>query len=115
MARRRRPGDEGPQPIASSLDAVAKRLTRVDVVGFAAILEVFDEVAGKQIAAHARPVKLLESTLVVAVDQPIWAGQLRRLSGELRRRLEEASGTTISALELVVRAPGEARGGSEAG
>ena len=103
MAERRGQG-EGPRPIRFSIEQVAGRLSRTDLVGFAAVEERWAEVVGEQIAAHARPLKLIKSTLVVAVDQPAWATQLRLLADKLRAGINEVPNVEVAEIEVVVRA-----------
>ena len=50
------------------------------------------DLVGDQVAAHATPVSLRGGVLVVVVDQPAWATQLRFLSADVRRRLAEVAG-----------------------
>ena len=48
--------------------------------------------AGPQVAAHAQPIALRDGELLVEVDDPAWASQLRWLEPELRTRLEALPG-----------------------
>ena len=50
------------------------------------------EAVGDAVAAHVTPVKLDGSTLVVEVDDPAWATQLRFLETTLKQRLLEVAG-----------------------
>jgi predicted nucleic acid-binding Zn ribbon protein len=50
------------------------------------------ELVGEAVAAHARPRSLRAGTLVVAVDEPAWATQLRWLEADLVGRLTEVLG-----------------------
>jgi predicted nucleic acid-binding Zn ribbon protein len=98
------PGGGEPRPVGSSLDRVARRLG----VDRAAILPVvFDrwsELVGEGVAARAVPRSLRGTTLVVAVDDPGWATQLRWLEADLVARIAEHLGVgVVTALELVVR------------
>ena len=69
-----------------------------------AVFGCWAEVVGEQVAAHARPISLRDATLVVAVDQPGWATQLRFLEGDLRERLSTApGGNGVVKIEFVVR------------
>jgi predicted nucleic acid-binding Zn ribbon protein len=62
------------------------------------------DAVGPQVAAHARPVSLAEGTLVVAVDEPAWATQIRFLTGDILRRLAELAGSeAVVAIEIRVR------------
>lgn len=64
-------------------------------VTLGAIMSAWEEAVGDLVSAHARPRALHGSSLVVEVDDPTWATQLRFLAStildELRRRFGEAS------------------------
>jgi predicted nucleic acid-binding Zn ribbon protein len=55
----------------------------------------WEEAVGAGVAAHARPVSLNDGVLVVAVDQPGWATQLRYLSADLLLRLADVAGEGV--------------------
>jgi predicted nucleic acid-binding Zn ribbon protein len=61
------------------------------------------EAVGDAVAAHVTPVKLDGSKLVVEVDDPAWATQLRFLETALKQRLLEVAGATIDTIEARVR------------
>jgi predicted nucleic acid-binding Zn ribbon protein len=54
------------------------------------------------LAAHVQPVKLDGTTLVVKVDDPAWATQLKFLETTLKQRLLEVAGATIERIEVRV-------------
>lgn len=60
------------------------------------------EAVGDAVAAHVQPVTLDGTTLVVKVDDPSWATQLRFLERTLRERLAEVAGVEIEHLEIRV-------------
>ncbi|MDO8361605.1 MAG: DUF721 domain-containing protein [Actinomycetota bacterium] len=62
----------------------------------------WDEAVGAAVAQHVQPVKLDGTTLVVKVDAPDWATQLKFLEGTLRARLLEVAGATIERIEVRV-------------
>lgn len=62
----------------------------------------WDEAVGAAVAAHVQPVKLDGSTLVVEVDDPAWATQLKFLEGTMRTRLAEVAGASIERIEVRV-------------
>ena len=113
--------DRGPLPIGEALDDVVAGLARVDpgspgrarsavggpgaraaaVVG--TVFSRWEELVGSSVARHTRPVRLAGGTLVVAVDQPAWATQLRVLAPGILERLTERTGEVIDQLEVVVR------------
>ncbi len=65
----------------------------------------WDELVGTAVARHVQPVKLDGDRLVVEVDDPAWATQLRFLERDLLARLGEATGAMISSFEVRVGRP----------
>lgn len=63
----------------------------------------WEETVGPSLARHARPLRLEAATLVVAVDQPPWATQVRALAPGILERLREGTGESLERLEVVVR------------
>ena len=61
------------------------------------------EAVGDAVALHVTPVKLDGTKLVVEVDDPAWATQLRFLETTLKQRLLEVAGATIETIEARVR------------
>jgi predicted nucleic acid-binding Zn ribbon protein len=92
-----------PRRVTEGLDRVMKRLGAPDADTLATLFSSWSELVGPRLAGHARPVSLTDATLVVAVDDPAWASQLRWLEAELIERLAEALGEPITALEVRVR------------
>ena len=62
----------------------------------------WEEAVGAAVAAHVQPVKLDGTLLVVTVDDPAWATQLRFLEGTLRPRLLDVAGAVIETIEVRV-------------
>ena len=76
---------------------------------FRLLVERWAELVGDNLAARTRPSALHASTLVIAVDDPAWATQLKYLEGDLLTRIAEAVGAgAVTELRVVVRAPGSA-------
>ena len=55
----------------------------------------WSEVAGEQLAAHSKPVALTNARLVVEVDHPAWATELRIHAKTLLIRLENSLGPAV--------------------
>ena len=53
--------------------------------------------------SHVKPVKLDGTKLIVEVDDPAWATQLRFLETTLKQRLLEVAGATIESVEVRVK------------
>ncbi len=69
----------------------------------------WEQIVGPDIAGHARPVSLHRGVLVLAVDHPAWATQLRYMTAELLTRVAEATGGGAGAevTEIHLRVTGE--------
>ena len=106
MVWRSLPDPDGPplRRVADDLDTVVRRL---GVRGGAASVDVFtrwEEAVGAAVASHARPLSLRGTTLVVGVDGPAYATQLRMLTPQLLARLAEMTGPgSVEAVEVRVR------------
>lgn len=64
----------------------------------------WEEAVGAALAAHVQPVKLDGSTLVVQVDDPAWATQLKFLDSTLKQRLAEIAGAVVERIDVRVSA-----------
>lgn len=98
--------DPGPRPIGESLDATTRRLGSPGVGVLGAIFARWEELVGAEVASHARPYRLRAGVLVVEVDQPAWATQLRFLSGDLLRKVSEVAGPD-GVREVQIRVSGD--------
>ena len=92
-----------PVPLSSGLDAVVRSLKAHDAATVRNVFSGWNDAVGAQIAAHARPVKLDGTVLLVEVDEPGWATQLKYLQTELLERLQGLGGGPIDRLEIKVR------------
>jgi len=63
----------------------------------------WEEAVGAAVAAHVQPIKLDGTMLIVEVDDPAWATQLRFLESTLRQRLREVAGAEIDRIDVRVR------------
>lgn len=82
----------GPVHLSEALGAVSDRLggPRPDVL--TALFGRWEHIVGDAMAAHVRPLRLHEGTLVVACDHPAWATQVRHLAADILDRVREACG-----------------------
>jgi predicted nucleic acid-binding Zn ribbon protein len=81
-----------PRTVGTSLDRVAASLGVPRASTLSSVFASWPELVGESVAAHARPRSLRDGTLVVTVDEPAWATQLRWLEGELLTRLADVLG-----------------------
>lgn len=61
------------------------------------------EAVGDAVAAHVKPIKLDGTKLIVEVDDPAWATQMRFLETALKQRLLEVAGATVEIVEVRVK------------
>jgi predicted nucleic acid-binding Zn ribbon protein len=111
--RRSRPGvDPGPSRLGDGLDEAVARLAPPDAGSapasagsLSAVFTRWEEIVGPGLARHVRPLRLSGGVLVVAVDHPAWATQVRSLGASLLGRVGEVSGQVPDRLEVTVRPP----------
>ena len=93
-----------PKPVAASLDRLARRFGVTDAASLTTVFNRWPDVVGPAVAAHTRPLSLTRGVLVVAVDDPAWATQLKYLGASVVERFAElVGGDAITRLEVRVR------------
>lgn len=98
-------------PLSDSLTGVVRSLRgstagAVPAMSAGAMGGVFGrwtEIVGEAVAAHVQPVKLDGTRLVVEVDEPAWATQLKFLEADLRARLHATIGATVEHFDIRVK------------
>ena len=99
------PDGWAPRRVGEDLDVLMRRAGSTSGVAAAAVFTRWEEAVGAAVATHARPVRIDGTTLVVAVDAPAYATQLRLLSAELLSRLRDLAGPgVVDSVEVRVRA-----------
>ena len=99
------PSDRGePRPVRDSLEGLAARLGAPSSASLSAVFSHWEEVVGPAVAAHCRPSTLVRGTLVVEVDDPVWATQLRYLAATIVERLTAGAGPdAVTRVDVRVR------------
>jgi predicted nucleic acid-binding Zn ribbon protein len=96
--------DPGPRPVNDSLDSLARRLGAPRASSVEAVFARWEEVVGESVASHAQPRSLRRGTLVVAVDDPAWASELRSLIPAILERCAALAGAdTVRKIDVRVR------------
>jgi predicted nucleic acid-binding Zn ribbon protein len=90
--RKPRRRDTGPQPLGASIDEVSKQLGIADSRGLGRLFAHWGEIVGPAMSEHVQPVRVDQDRLVVMVDHPAWATQIRILGPELLDRVAEEAG-----------------------
>ena len=99
-----------PIPLGDSLHSVVRGLRpetaasspSASAATLGGVFGRWEQAVGAAVAAHVQPVKLDGTTLVVLVDDPAWATQLKFLESTLRERLHDAAGARIERIDVRV-------------
>lgn len=78
--------ERDPQRLGSSLDKFARRFGTSSAGALSGLFDHWEELVGKGIAAHAKPISLKGGHLRVEVDSNAWATQLRYMTSDLVKR-----------------------------
>jgi predicted nucleic acid-binding Zn ribbon protein len=102
------PGSAGdPVGVEAGLERVLRSLGAPAPATLGSLFEDWEAMVGDQMAGHVRPVRLRDTTLVVAVDEPGWASQVRWMTPQLLERLATGLGPgVVTDVEVKVEAPG---------
>ena len=102
--RPRRGDRPDPVPVSAALDRLTARLGAPAADALATVFTRWNEVVGPMVSAHAQPISLRGGVLLVAVDDPAWATQLRYLGASVVERLTALVGEgAVTRLEVRVR------------
>ena len=100
----RLPEDREPRPVGASLADVSRRFGLAAPAVLGAIFTDWEVVVGATLARHVRPVGLRNGVLMLDVDEPGWATELRFLHDDVIRRIVEVAGPgTVTELSIRVR------------
>jgi predicted nucleic acid-binding Zn ribbon protein len=95
-----------PVPLRDTLAAVQRDLGAPSPDAFAVVQSMWSEVAGAELARHARVRSVRDGECTIEVDGAVWATRARYLSGELARAANERLGKPILAgVKVVVSGP----------
>ncbi len=83
------------RPIGDSVAALAKHLGLTSPGNLVAVFGDWESVVGPVLAAHSQPERLQDGELVVVVDEPAWATELRFLASEIATKFNAAQGSEV--------------------
>jgi len=89
--------------LASALDALLDRLGADTASAISGVFGEWAQIVGEQVAKHVTPIKLERGRLIVEVDDPSWATQMRFLESQLIEKIHVATSSTITAIEVRVK------------
>ena len=83
-----------PRRVGEHLDSATRGLGVPKAGILALVFSKWAELVGPDIAAHAEPRSLRDGVLLVVVDQPAWAAQLRYLGADLVAKIAAFAGSS---------------------
>jgi predicted nucleic acid-binding Zn ribbon protein len=99
---------EDPQPLSTALDSLLTDQGWQTAAAVGSVFGRWDQLVGRDVAAHTRPERFTDGELVVVADSAAWATQVRLLTSAVLRRLNTELGHgTVT--RVVVRGPAPPR------
>ncbi|MCU1399693.1 MAG: hypothetical protein JWM93_1447 [Frankiales bacterium] len=100
--------NDEPLPLSAAMDDVVRALrggntSRTSARSMGSLFSRWTDAVGQVVADHARPVKLDGERLLVEVDEPGWATQLRFLEADVIERLRSVAGLEVSRFDIRVK------------
>lgn len=92
-----------PKPLSDVLGKVLRRMKVSDETTAIGLFAGWRGIVGDAIADHVVPKRLEKRCLVVEVDDPAWATQLKFLESQLLTTLRERAGDEVDSLDIRVR------------
>jgi predicted nucleic acid-binding Zn ribbon protein len=84
-----------PQPLSTALERLVEEQGWQDQSAVAVLMGEWDQIVGRDIAEHVRPVSFSEGELSLEADSTAWATQLRLLLPQVHRAVDERVGTGV--------------------
>ena len=92
-----------PRAFNEVLGKLLRRMHVSDELSAIGLFSGWRQIVGDAIADHAVPKRLEKRILVVEVDDPAWATQLKFLESQLIATLRDSVGDEVESLEIRVR------------
>ena len=97
------PPGKPPRALNEVLGKVLRRMRVSDESSAIGLFSGWRQIVGDAIADHVAPKRLEKRVLVVEVDDPAWATQLKFLESQLIATLRDSVGDEVESLEIRVR------------
>jgi predicted nucleic acid-binding Zn ribbon protein len=92
-----------PRRVGESLTEFAQRLGGTSPAVLSAVFTRWEEIVGVPVSDNAWPVSLARGILVIGVEQPGWATQLRFMTADILARVVAVSGVdAVDRIEIKV-------------
>lgn len=97
------PSGRAPKQLTDVLGKVLRRMKVSDQDSAMGLFSQWNEIVGAAIAEHVTPKKLEKRVLIVEVDDPAWATQMKFLETQLLTTLRSHVGDEVDSLEVRLR------------
>ena len=95
--------DTPPVTLQSQINRLLASLGSDDAASVHGVFGAWNSLVGDAVAAHVQPIKLEGSALLVEVDDPHWATEMKFLEASLCTKLSQLTTTPVTSLEVRVR------------
>jgi hypothetical protein len=95
--------DTDPRTLGDSIGEVLRALRGGDGRATAGLFARWPDIVGASVAEHVRPISIEGDRLLVEVDEPGWATQLRFLQADVLERLHDVVGVRATTLDVRVK------------
>jgi len=95
--------DDGAGRLGEELDRLLRRLGSEPATNLASVFDDWSALVGDQVAAHVSPVRLQDGRLLVEVDDPTWATQMRFLESHIIGSVSARTQVAITAIDVRVK------------
>ncbi|MFM8643794.1 MAG: DciA family protein [Actinomycetota bacterium] len=97
--------DELPPTVTLSgqLSKLLASLGSDDAASVRGVFGAWNDLVGEAVAVHVQPVKLDHDTLIVEVDDPHWATEMRFLEASLCAKISLLTTTPVTSLDVRVK------------
>ena len=92
-----------PLSLQSQLTRLLTSLGSDDAASVKGVFGAWSNLVGEAVAAHVQPVKLVDSRLIVEVDDPHWATEMKFLEASLCEKISQLTTTPVTSLEVRVK------------
>jgi len=89
--------------LTEQLDLLLRRLGSESTSVVSGVFDDWHQLVGDAVAKHVTPIKLEAGRLLVEVDEPAWATQMRFLESEIIGKLSQHTGNTINGIDVRVK------------
>jgi predicted nucleic acid-binding Zn ribbon protein len=91
------------ESIASVVAGLKGPSPRSDIRSLGTLFHRWSDAVGEVVAAHARPVSFDDGRLLVEVDDPAWATEMKFLEADIVARLRSVAGFQVSRFDVRVK------------